>query len=242
MSGHSKWAQIKRQKGVADAKKGTLFTKLANTITLAAREAGGNTETNFKLRLAMEKAKQSNMPKDNMERAVKRGTGEIEGVRIEEITYEAFGPEGVALLIETVTDNKNRTTAEIRNMLTKHGGRLGESNSVNWMFQRKGVIYLKKPESQEKREALELELIDQGAEDIKDEDEVLVVYTAPNELRSIKDLIESKKIAVEDASVGFVAENELDLASIKDSEKIQKLFEELENSEEVNGFYSNYAQ
>lgn len=242
MSGHSKWAQIKRQKGVADAKKGTLFTKLANTITIAARESGGNPETNLKLRLAIDKARQANMPKENMERAIKRGIGEIEGVKIEEMTYEAFGPEGVALLIEAVTDNKNRTTSEIRNILTKHDGRLGDSNSVNWMFERKGVIYLKRPSLNEEKDTLELALIDQGAEDIKEEKEVLVVYAPPNNLEKLKMLIEEKNIIIEDAAVEFVAKNDLDSANIKNPEKIKKLFEELEKSEEVSNFYSNYAE
>ena len=242
MSGHSKWAQIKRQKGVADAKKGTLFTKLANTITIAAREGGGNPEINFKLRLALEKARQANMPKENMERAIKRGTGELGGVQIEEITYEAFGPEGITLLIETVTDNKNRTASEIRKIVTKHGGRLGEANSVNWMFERKGVIYFKKPSLAEEKEALELELIDQGAEDFKEEGEVFIVYSLPADLEKIKIIIEGKNIPVEHATAEFIAKNPLDHSQIKNPEKIQKFLEELENSEEVNNFYSNYEE
>ncbi len=144
MSGHSKWSSIKRQKGVTDAKRGTLFTKLGNAITLAARGSGGDSDMNFKLRLTIERAKQANMPKDNIERAIKRGTGEGSEERIEEVVYEGFGPDGVAILIESLTDNKNRTTPAIRGILSKRNGRLGENGSVSWMFERKGLLNIKK--------------------------------------------------------------------------------------------------
>jgi len=143
MSGHSKWAQIKRQKGATDQKRGNLFTKLAKGITIAARDGGGDPASNFKLRLAVDQAKQSNMPKDNIERAIKRGAGELEGGQIEEAIYEGFGPSGVAIIIETLTDNKNRTVSNVKHILTKYGGGLGSSNSVLWQFERKGVVRIR---------------------------------------------------------------------------------------------------
>lgn len=239
MSGHSKWSQIKRQKGVADIKKGNLFTKLANTIVIAAKD-GGDPETNFKLRLTIEKARQANMPKENIERAIKRGSGELPGARLEEITYEAFGPEGIALLIEVVTDNKNRTTAAIRNILTKHGGRLAESNSVNWLFERKGIIYLKTSKIQDKREKLELELIDQGAEDFKEEEENLIIYTSPNKLAKVKKIIEDYQIPIEHASLEFIPKNMVKQIEVKKTDKIKKLWDDLEESDEISNFYTNY--
>lgn len=240
MSGHSKWAQIKRQKGVADAKRGTLFTKLGNAISVAARDGEGNPESNFKLRLAIEKARQSNMPKENIERAIKRGTGELPGTKIKEIVYEAFGPEGIALLIEAVTDNKNRTTAAVRNILSKHKGNLGETGSVNWMFNRKGVIYLKALASKEEQESLELELIDQGAEDFKEDEEALVIYTQPENLEKVKRALEQKNILLEHAALEFVPKNTVKSSDLKNPKKINNLIEELEDSEEINNFYSNY--
>lgn len=241
MSGHSKWAQIKRQKGVADVKKGTLFTKLANVIVIAARD-GGDPEINFKLRLAIEKARQANMPKENIEKAIRRGKGELPGMKLEEITYEAFGPEGIALLIESVTDNKNRTTAAIRNIISKHGGRLGETNSVQWLFERKGVIYLKTSLLQDKRERLELELIDQSIDDFKEGGEVLIIYTTPDKLEKVKNIIENYQIPLEQAALEFVPKNTIKHLAVKNPEKIKKLLADLESSEEIDNFYSNYEE
>lgn len=239
MSGHSKWSSIKRQKGVTDAKRGTLFTKLGNAITLAARGSGGDSDMNFKLRLTIERAKQANMPKDNIERAIKRGTGEGSEERIEEVVYEGFGPDGVAILIESLTDNKNRTTPAIRGILSKRNGRLGENGSVSWMFERKGVILVQPPQGSQKEEA-ELELIDLGAEDIKEEPEGFSIYTAPENLETVKKTLEEKNYSVEYASVDPVAKNVLSDSDISNPEKISSLLEELENNEEVTNVYSNY--
>ncbi|MBU0613302.1 YebC/PmpR family DNA-binding transcriptional regulator [Patescibacteria group bacterium] len=239
MSGHSKWSSIKRQKGVTDAKRGTLFTKLANAITLAAREGGSDPNANFKLRLTIEKAKQANMPKDNIERAAKRGTGEGSEKRIEEVIYEGFGPDGVAILIESLTDNKNRTTPVIRGILGKKNGRLGENGSVSWMFERKGVILVLPPEGSNKEE-IELELIDLGAEDIKKEPEGFTIYTTPEKLEEIKEALDGKNYSVEYASIDLVAKTILGESDISDPEKISDLLEELENNEEVTNVYSNY--
>ncbi|MBT4936471.1 YebC/PmpR family DNA-binding transcriptional regulator [Candidatus Peregrinibacteria bacterium] len=239
MSGHSKWSSIKRQKGVTDAKRGTLFTKLGNAVTLAAREGGGDPDMNFKLRLTIEKAKQANMPKDNIDRAIKRGTGEGSDARIEEVVYEGFGPDGVAILIESLTDNKNRTTPVIRGILGKKNGRLGENGSVSWMFERRGVILVQPPQNTQKDE-VELELIDIGAEDIKEEPEGFTIYTTPENLEEVKKALEEKNYSVEYASIDPVAKNLLSGSDIKNPEVISTLLEDLENNEEVTNVYSNY--
>jgi YebC/PmpR family DNA-binding regulatory protein len=239
MSGHSKWSTIKRQKGVADAKRGNVFTKIANTISVAAREGGGDPDMNFKLRLTIEKAKQANMPKENIERAIKRGTGEGSEGRLEEVVYEGFGPDGVAILIESFTDNKNRTAPVIRAILSKKNGRLAENGSVSWMFERKGVLLVIPPENSEK-EAVELDLIDLGAEDIKEEFEGFTVYTTPETLEKINESLINKGYKVEYASVDPVAKTILAKSDVSDPEKIVSLLEELENNDEVTNIYSNY--
>ena len=230
MSGHSKWAQIHRQKGVADTKRGALFTKLGKAITIAAKLGGGEAESNFRLRLAMDQAKAANMPKDNMERAIKRGTGELgEGI-IESIIYEGFGPDGTAFIIEALTDNRNRTSSALKHILTKYGGSLGGPGSVSWMFEPKGVIRIK-----EIKDELELELIDAGASDIVREDDGAIVYTAPDNLKKIKELLEKKGIKIEYAEMEQVAKEKKAVAGAE----IKKLFDELDENEDVNDFYTN---
>ncbi|MEA3398713.1 MAG: YebC/PmpR family DNA-binding transcriptional regulator [Patescibacteria group bacterium] len=230
MSGHSKWNTIKRQKGATDAKRGALFTKLGKTITVAAKEGGGDLETNFKLRLAVDQAKSGNMPKDNIDRAIKRGTGELAGGIIESIAYEGFGPDGTAFIIEALTDNRNRTSAAMKHILTKYGGNLGGPGSVAWMFSQKGVIRI--PEINDN---LELELIDAGAADIQKDPDGAAIYTAPNDLKKVKDFLEQKNIVVEYAEVEQVAKEKKAVAF----EKLQKIFDELEENEDVNNFYTN---
>ncbi|MFA6525145.1 MAG: YebC/PmpR family DNA-binding transcriptional regulator [Patescibacteria group bacterium] len=239
MSGHSKWSTIKRAKGVTDAKKGTIFTKIANTISLAAREGGGDPDTNFKLRLTIDKAKQANMPKENIERAIKRGTGEGSEGKIEEVVYEGFGPDGVAIMIESFTDNKNRTAPVIRAILSKKNGRLAENGSVSWMFERKGVLLVTAPENSQK-EAVELELIDLGVEDIKEEADGFTIYTTPEKLEGINKSLIEKGYTVEYASVDPVANTILTKSDVSDPEKITSLLDELENNDEVTNIYSNY--
>ena len=230
MSGHSKWAQIHRQKGVADTKRGALFTKLGKAITIAAKLGGGEAESNFRLRLAMDQAKAANMPKDNMERAIKRGTGELgEGI-IESIIYEGFGPDGTAFIIEALTDNRNRTSSALKHILTKYGGSLGGPGSVSWMFEPKGVIRIK-----EIKDELELELIDAGASDIVREDDGAIVYTVPDNLKKIKELLEKKGIKIEYAEMEQVAKEKKAVAGAE----IKKLFDELDENEDVNDFYTN---
>ena len=231
MSGHSKWSSIKRQKGATDAKRGAVFTKLANQITLAAREGGGDPEMNFKLRLALDVARQSNLPKDNMERAIKRGTGELEGGRIEEITYEGFGPGGVAVLIQAVTDNRNRTSASVKHLLSKYGGSLGGPNTVAWMFENRGVIRISQAD-----ENLELELIDAGAIDMQRDQDGVQILTVPQDLQKVKEYLESKNIAILYAENEFVPK---ELTVTNDLEKIEKLIAALEDDEDISQVYTN---
>lgn len=240
MSGHSKWAQIKRQKQASDIKRGVLFTKLGNAIAMAVRQDGKDPESNFKLRLAIDKAKMANMPNVNIEKAIKRGAGELEGVKIEEAVYEGYGPEGMALIIEALTDNKNRTTANIRHLLEKYRGSLGNANCVRWMFDRKGVIRI--PPEGNKNEEIELKAIDAEAEDVQEEENYLVVYTDPNKLASVKENLEKENIKIEYAEIELVPQNKIKIKNLSLKEKIEKFLQELEESEEVNNFYTNYDE
>lgn len=239
MSGHSKWAQIKRQKGAADQKRGSLFTKLGHAISIAAREGGEDPESNFKLRLAMDRAKSFNMPKENMDRAIKRGTGEIAGVEISEVTYEAFGPGGVGLIIEIVTDNKNRALADVKNILSKHGGRLGTAGTVNWMFEKKGVVIIPKKNIQNPDE-LELTLIDAGAEDIQENEDALTITTTLENVEKVKEVAEKNQLPVEYAGVDLVPKNKQAINEPGGLEKVKKLVTALEDSEEVNDVYTTH--
>ena len=241
MSGHSKWSQIKRQKGTADQKRGALFTKLGNVITIAAKEMGGNPESNFKLRLAIDKAKSANMPKDNIERAIKRGTGELAGAQIEEIVYEAFGPQGIALIIETLTDNKNRTASEVKHIITKYGGRLGGPNSVIWMFERKGVVRTMNSELKTLNlevEAVELKAIDLGATDVKEDEDSLIIYTKPEDLQKVKEALE-EEIKIEYAELEHIAKDQIKIENESTKLTLEKIFNDLDENEDVNNYYTN---
>ncbi len=237
MSGHSKWATTKRQKAVVDAKKGIVFTKLAKLITIAARK-GSDPAANFMLRIAIDKAKAINMPKDNIERAINRGTGKSGGSQIEELIYEGIGPAKAQFIVKCLSDNKNRAAAEIRHLFSKYGGAF---SSVSWNFIQRGAIMIARDEISEKKlnhENFELELIDAGADDIKTEDEGMTIFTSPANLQKIKQLLENKNIKTESAEAEYAAK---DTADISDEEKIQieKFIEELENSEDVSDYYTN---
>ena len=200
MSGHSKWHTIKHKKGALDAKRGKIFTKLIKEITVAARTGGsGDVDSNARLRKAVNDAKGQNMPNDTIERAIKRGTGELDGVNYEEITYEGYGPNGVAVLLETMTDNRNRTVAEIRHIFSKHGGNLGESGSVAWMFDKKGYLVIDKAAKSEE-ELFEI-AIEAGAEDLKDDGDVFEVYTAPDTFEAVHEAIKAAGIEPQVAEV-----------------------------------------
>lgn len=241
MSGHSHWAGIKYKKGLADAKKSQAFSKIAREITIAAREGGGNPDFNSKLKLAIEKAKATNMPTANIERAIKRGTGELKGAKLEKILFEAYGPGGIAIIIEGITDNKNRTLSEIKQILNQNNGKLAETGSVRWLFERRGcvTINLKFQISNFKnREELELMAIEAGAEDIYWKDDSLDVYTKVEELEKVKKNLENRGIKIESASLDWVAKQEIELDQ-KQKEACQRLFEALDENEAVQEIYSN---
>ncbi len=236
MSGHSKWANIKRTKAAKDAKRSALFTKLANLITVAAREKGGDPDSNFTLRMAIEKAKAANMPKDNIERAIKRGTGELGGSQIEELIYEGFGPAKSQFIVKCLTDNKNRSAANVRHLFAKYGGSLG---SVMWNFEQKGVIRILASELKDKdADEFELELIDAGAQDILKEEEGWTIYTNIEDLQAVKNFLEKQNIKTESAEIEYIAREKMKVSE-EDKEKIEKFVEELEDNEDVADYYTN---
>ena len=241
MSGHSKWAKVHRQKTATDDKKGAVFTKLGNLITVAAKEGGGDLESNFKLRLAVEKARAANMPKDNIERAIKRGAGTGgDKLILEEITYEGFGPGGSAFIVEAITDNKNRTAAEVKSAFSKNGGQLAGPNSVLWQFERRGLIYLESEQLENKNlEQLELDLIDAGAQDLKKDAKEWEIITAPDRLQMVEKNIRSLNLGVGESLLGYRAKEEITIADETVLEKINKLYGALEEIDDVSNIYTN---
>ncbi|NMW19071.1 MAG: YebC/PmpR family DNA-binding transcriptional regulator [Chlorobiaceae bacterium] len=237
MSGHSKWATIKRKKAVTDQKRGSLFTKLVKEITIAARMGGGDPSGNPRLRLAVDTARDNSMPMDNISRAIKKGTGELEGVTYDEITYEGYGPAGIALIIETATDNRNRTVADIRHIMSRNNGSLGESGSVSWMFQRKGSLDV--PRSSAGEDQLMEILLDAGLEDLNGDDEnYFTVITDVKELENVKKALDDAAIAYENAKIDLIPENYIELEA-DDARKVIKLIDALENNDDVQAVYSN---
>jgi YebC/PmpR family DNA-binding regulatory protein len=236
MSGHSKWATIRRKKGALDAKRGKLFTKLIKELTIAAREGGGDPAGNPRLRLAIDNAKAANMPADNIERAIKKGTGELEGTTISELTYEGYGPGGIALLVEVATDNKNRTVAEVRHIFSRHSGNMGESGSVAWMFEKKGIITLPK-QGKSEDDIMEL-VLNAGAEDMRIEDEYFEIQTDVESFESVRKALAEKKLAMDNASLQWIAKNTVNIAG-ENAEKMMKLIEGLEDCDDVQNVYSN---
>ncbi len=236
MSGHSKWSTIKRKKAAIDAKRGKLFTKAIKEITVSAREGGGDIDANPRLRLAVDNAKSINMPQDNIDRAIKKATGELEGATYLELTYEGYGPSGVAVMVESVTDNKNRTAAEVRHLFSKYGGGLGESGSVAWMFDRKGVIVITR-EDQSEDEVMEAAL-EAGAEDIVSEDEYFEVTTDLGSFEPVRRALVDDGLKIENASLQWIAQNNIEVQG-EAAETIMKLIEALEDSEDVQDVYSN---
>jgi YebC/PmpR family DNA-binding regulatory protein len=237
MSGHSKWATIKRKKAAVDAKRGKTFTKYIKEITIAARMGGGDLEANPRLRTAVAGAKSVNMPADNIDRAIKKGTGELPGVSYEEATYEGYGPGGIAILVDCLTDNRNRTTGEVRHILTKHGGRMAEAGAVQWMFHSLGSITVPKRAVDE--DTLLGLALDAGADDVSlDDPEVFEVTTTPHQFEAVKKAIEAKGIPVASAEIGKVAQSTITLAE-KDAEQALRLMEALEEHDDVQRVSSN---
>ena len=236
MSGHSKWSSIKHKKAATDAKRGKIFTKVIKEITVAARMGGGDIETNPRLRTAVQAAKAENMPKDNIERAIKKGTGELEGVSYEEIIYEGYGPGGAAVLVESLTDNKNRTVADIRSIFGKNGGNLGENGCVAWMFDKKGYIVVESSAVDE--DTLMETALEAGAEDIREDDSNYEVITEPGDFEAIKEAIDTASISYIDAEVTMLPQNTTNLAG-KEAEQMMRLMEMLEDCDDVQKVYTN---
>jgi YebC/PmpR family DNA-binding regulatory protein len=236
MSGHSKWATIKRKKAVLDAKRGKIFTKLIKEITIAARAGGGDVAGNPRLRLAVDNAKAQNMPQDNIDRAIKKATGELEGVTYHELMYEGYGAAGVAVLVEVATDNKNRTVAEVRHIFSKNTGSIGETGSVAWMFDRRGVISLP-AEGKKEVEVLEI-VLEAGAEDLSTEEDYFEVQTSVESFETVRRALVDKDFNIENASLQWTAKNLVEVKG-EDAEKVIKLIEALEDLDDVQNVYSN---
>jgi YebC/PmpR family DNA-binding regulatory protein len=237
MAGHSKWKQIKHYKAAADAKRGALFTKLIREITMAAKIGGGDPSGNARLRLAIETGRANSMPKENIERAIKKGTGELEGVDYQEVTYEGYGPGGVALMIEAVTDNPTRTVAEVRSKMTRLGGNLGAMNSVAWMFEKKGQIYVDASNVDE--DSLMEAALDAGADDVQREDSRFLVSTSPTDFHSVQSALKAKGVAIEEAELAMVPKNTVKVNG-KDAELLLKLLETIEDLDDVQKVWANF--
>jgi YebC/PmpR family DNA-binding regulatory protein len=238
MSGHSKWSTIKHKKGAADAKRGKVFTRIIKEMTVAARLGGGDIEGNPRLRSAVAEAKANNMPKDNIERAIKRGTGELEGAQYEEVTYEGYGPGGVAIIVEALTDNTNRTTPEIRHMFEKHGGNFGAQGSVKFQFERKGYFAVLKSAADEDK-LMEIAL-EAGADDLQSDDpEVFEIYTRPENFEGVRQALEAAKIASVDAKIDMIPANYVSLDEAK-SKQVMRLLEVLDDHEDTQNVWSNF--
>jgi YebC/PmpR family DNA-binding regulatory protein len=233
MSGHSKWSTIKRQKGANDAKRGALFTKVAREISVAARLGGGDPDANYRLRLAIEKARSVNMPADNIKRTIEKATGGGEADQYEEIVYEGYGPGGVAVLVEAQTDNRNRTAADVRSMFTRTGGQLAGSGAVAWQFEPRGLITIVR--NGVDADEVALTAIDAGAEDVDSDDETIEIYTAPAELESVRSALEGSGVAVESAESAMIAKQtvELDAAKARQALRLVEMLEELEDVSRV---------
>ena len=237
MSGHNKWAKIKRKKGVTDAKRGRIFTRIIKEITIAARDGGGNSAGNPRLRLAIEKAQAANMPAENIKRGIQKGTGELPGVAYEEVTYEGYGPGGVAIMLESVTDNKNRTVAEVRHLLEKYNGKLGAANSVSRLFHRQGMITI--PSEKLNEDDVMNIALEAGADDMRTDEDSFLIVTSPENFETVRQALVVKGITPEEAEVQLVPETSVQLEG-KEAEQILKLMEELEDHEDLQHVYANF--
>ncbi|SDL40598.1 YebC/PmpR family DNA-binding transcriptional regulator [Halarsenatibacter silvermanii] len=238
MAGHSKWHNIRHQKKKEDKRRAKLFSKLSRRISVAAREGGGDPDKNPDLRMAIEKAKDKNMPKENIERAIKRGTGELEGVDYESFTYEGYGPGGVALYFEITTDNRNRTASELRHILSENGGNLGQEGCVAWMFDERGQLLLKKDEIEKDSEAVMLDAIEAGAEDVIEENNLIRIMTDPQDYIDVKEQLDDE-YDFSDSDIVMVPNNEVDL-NYKEARKVLELMNELEEHDDIQEVYTNF--
>ncbi|WIF94350.1 YebC/PmpR family DNA-binding transcriptional regulator [Caminicella sporogenes] len=239
MAGHSKWANIKHRKGKQDAKRAKMFTKLARCIMVAAREGGSDPEYNSALKSAIEKAKAANMPNDNIERAIKKGAGELDGVNYEEITYEGYGPGGVAVFVEVLTDNRNRAAADVRHYFTKCGGNLGANGCVSWMFDKKGVLIIDRTDEIDEEELM-VQAIDAGAEDFNSEEEYFEITTAPDDFANVRDVLKQAGYTFSTAEISYIPQNYQKLESEDDIKNMNKLIDLLEDNDDVQNVYHNW--
>ena len=240
MAGHSKWANIKRRKARVDAQKGKIFTKVAREIIVAAREGGADIETNFRLRLAVQNARDNNMPNDSIQRAIQRGTGELEGESYDEVNYEGYASGGVAVLLEAFTDNRNRTVAEIRHLFSRYGGNLGESGCVSWMFQRKGLFIVKRENLSISEDDLILIALEAGAEDVLEEDDTYSIITTTELYEEVKEHLQEQGIVLESSEVTMLPQNTVEIEDPDEARRILGLMDALEDNDDVQNVYANF--
>ncbi|ABO50186.1 protein of unknown function DUF28 [Desulforamulus reducens MI-1] len=241
MSGHSKWSTIKRKKAKIDSQRGKVFTKLSKEIIIAARNGGADPNGNMRLKAAIEKAKIANIPNDNIQRAIQKGAGGGDGANFEEFSYEGYGPGGIAILLNVATDNRNRTAGEVRHILSKHGGNLGETGCVNWMFDEKGIIIIDRSEVNMSEDDIMLAALEAGAEDVKVEDDSFEISTAPEDLQSVKTALIDQGIPVADADTTMVPQTTVKLQG-EDAEKMNKMIELLEDNDDIQEVFTNYEE
>ncbi len=240
MAGHSKWANIKHRKARADAQKGKVFTKLAREITVAAKEGGDDINMNFRLRLAVQKAREANVPTENINRAIQRGAGGSDNDGLEQVMYEGYGPGGVAVLIQILTDNRNRTAPEIRNIFSRNDGSMGESGCVAWMFSRKGYITIDKVESLPTEDELMMLALEGGAEDFKEEENSYVITSEPEDFEALRGMLNDQQVLLSTSEVTMVPQNLVRIDNLEDASKVLRLLEALEDHEDVQNVYSNF--
>jgi len=240
MAGHSKWANVKHRKARVDAQKGKLFTKLAREIIVAAREGGGDVNSNFRLRLAVQKAREANMPNENINRAIQKGCGESDSQQLEQLNYEGYGPGGVAVLLEIMTDNRNRTAAEIRHIFSRRGGSMGESGCVSWMFKRKGYFTIEKSEGLPSEDDLMALALEAGAEDFKEEGNSYVIITSPEEFENLKEKFQENNINFSTAEITMVPETTVLIENQEEAAKLLNLLNALEDHDDVQNVYANF--
>ncbi len=238
MSGHSKWSSIKHKKGALDAKRGKIFTKLIREITVAAREGGGNQDSNPRLRLAVQKAKDANMPSDNIERGVKKGTGELEGVSYETVSFEGYAPGGVAVIVEGLTDNRNRTTSDVRSIFAKRGGNMAGAGSVAFQFEKKGIFLVKKEDANE--EELLNVILEAGAEDLTSDEDLFQVVCRLQDFDKVRSALIAKKVKLESGELSMIPKNTVKVEDAERAKKVLTLVEELEDNDDVQNVYSNF--
>ncbi|HAH96258.1 MAG TPA: YebC/PmpR family DNA-binding transcriptional regulator [Firmicutes bacterium] len=238
MSGHSKWANIKHRKEKSDSAKAQAFTRVTREIIIAAREGGGDPEGNFRLRLAIQNARGVNMPNDNIQRAIKRGSGGEDGANLEQVNYEGYGPAGVAVIVETMTDNRNRTAGDVRHLFSKYGGNLGENGCVAWMFDRKGYLVVEMEDKPFSEEQVSEWAIESGAEDLETGDGIIEIYTAPEDLQTVQEYLESKGVEFAESENTMIAQNEIALDEDA-AQRVAKMLEALEELDDVQKVHSN---